>query len=156
MAGGRKPLPTQLKLIKGTLRKDRQTPNEPIVTVALAGVPEHLTERQKELWRETVACAPSGLLKQLDASVLEVYIVALDAYREAQVKVQELGSVVRSPNNYPQVSPFMAIMNKQAVIMLKAASEMGFTPASRTRISVTPETVQDNPWAKLASDVQGT
>jgi 2-succinyl-5-enolpyruvyl-6-hydroxy-3-cyclohexene-1-carboxylate synthase len=36
-------------------------------------------------------------------------------------------------------SPYLAIANKQAQIMTKAAIEMGFTPASRSRISIPNE-----------------
>jgi phage terminase small subunit len=36
----------------------------------------------------------------------------------------------------PVQSPYLSIINKQAQIMVKAAAEMGFTPSSRSRISV--------------------
>jgi phage terminase small subunit len=41
----------------------------------------------------------------------------------------------RSPSGYPQQSPFVAVANRQAEIMLRIASEFGFTPASRGRIA---------------------
>ena len=39
---------------------------------------------------------------------------------------------------YPVQSPYLAIANRQAEIMMRIASEFGFTPASRSRIS-TPD-----------------
>jgi phage terminase small subunit len=42
--------------------------------------------------------------------------------------------MVKTPNGYLAQSPYMAILNKQAEIMLRIASEFGFTPASRSRI----------------------
>jgi phage terminase small subunit len=39
-------------------------------------------------------------------------------------------------------SPYIAIANRQAEIMMRIASEFGFTPASRSRISM-PQ--QDEP-----------
>ena len=48
---------------------------------------------------------------------------------------QKYGPLVKSPNDYPEVSPYLAIANKQAEIMIRIASEFGFTPASRSRIA---------------------
>jgi phage terminase small subunit len=36
-------------------------------------------------------------------------------------------------------SPYLAIGNRQAEIMMRIASEFGFTPASRSRISAPPK-----------------
>jgi hypothetical protein len=43
--------------------------------------------------------------------------------------------MVKSPNGYPIQWPYIAIANRQAEIMLRIASEFGFTPASRSRIA---------------------
>jgi phage terminase small subunit len=36
---------------------------------------------------------------------------------------------------FPQQSPYFAVANRQTEIMMRIASEFGFTPASRSRIS---------------------
>jgi phage terminase small subunit len=46
--------------------------------------------------------------------------------------------MVKSPGGFPIQSPYLAIVNRQAEIMMRIASEFGFTPASRGRISVPP------------------
>jgi len=43
--------------------------------------------------------------------------------------------MVKSPTGFPMQSPYVAIANRQAEIMMRIASEFGFTPASRSRIS---------------------
>jgi phage terminase small subunit len=43
--------------------------------------------------------------------------------------------MVKSPSGYPVQSPYVSIANRQAEIMMRIASEFGFTPASRSRIS---------------------
>jgi phage terminase small subunit len=40
-----------------------------------------------------------------------------------------------SPSGYPMQSPYIGIANRQAELMIRLASEFGFTPASRSRIS---------------------
>jgi P27 family predicted phage terminase small subunit len=147
----RKPLPTALKLVKGTLRKDRANPHEPIVAQALSHVPpEHLSDKQKEVWRYILSHAPAGLLKSLDWAVLEIWVVAYTTYRDAQAAVLKAGQVIRSPYDMPMQNPYLTSMNKQALIMLKAASEMGFSPAARSRIVIGQDSPEDDPWAKLA------
>jgi phage terminase small subunit len=43
--------------------------------------------------------------------------------------------MIKSPQGFPIQSPYLAIANRQAEIMMRIASEFGFTPASRSRIS---------------------
>jgi hypothetical protein len=50
----------------------------------------------------------------------------------------EIGTMVRSPTGYPIQSPYLAMANRQAELMMRIASEFGFTPASRSRISAPP------------------
>ena len=62
------------------------------------------------------------------------------------------GQLIKAPNTgVPMQSPYLAIANKQAQIMTKAAVEMGFTPASRSRITQPTDTQIDlDPWADIA------
>jgi len=53
--------------------------------------------------------------------------------------IQKYGTMIKSPSGYPVQSPYLAIANRQAEIMMRIASEFGFTPASRSRISVPDE-----------------
>jgi P27 family predicted phage terminase small subunit len=84
--------------------------------------------------------------------VLEVWSCAADLYRKAQAGITKTGLLVKAPNTgVPMQSPYLAIANKQAQIMTKAATEMGFTPASRSRITLPLEAADDlDPWADIA------
>ena len=48
--------------------------------------------------------------------------------------VQKHGAMIKSPNGYPVQSPYLSYLTKQTKIMMRIASEFGFTPASRSRI----------------------
>ena len=148
---GRKPKPTDMKVLQGTFRKDRSDEREPKPAGRLRDAPDHLTAEQKEIWNDAIQNAPSGLLKPLDWSVFEVWVVASHTHRVAAEKVQTMGQIVKSPSGYPIVNPFLSSMNKQAAIMIKAASELGFSPTARSRIVIAEEVIQDDPWAKLAA-----
>ena len=58
--------------------------------------------------------------------------------RRAMEQIQKYGTMVKSPTGFPIQSPYLAIANRQAEIMMRIASEFGFTPASRSRISAPP------------------
>jgi phage terminase small subunit len=46
--------------------------------------------------------------------------------------------MIKSPQGFSIQSPYLAIANRQAEIMMRIASEFGFTPASRSRIATPP------------------
>jgi P27 family predicted phage terminase small subunit len=56
-------------------------------------------------------------------------------WAEAMEQIQKYGTMVKSPSGFPIQSPYLSIANRQAEIMMRIASEFGFTPASRSRLS---------------------
>ena len=139
---GRKPTPTHLKLIKGVKDKNRINQKEPEPKGDLFEAPDWLTEDQRAGWTYAIANIPSGLLKRVDCSVLTVWVVAQDMHRRAcelQARLDatsEAPMLSETPNKMQVQSPYLAIINRQATIMLRTAEQMGFTPVSRTRISM--------------------
>jgi len=94
---------------------------------------------------------PAGLLKKLDQSVLTAWVIAEDNHKFASQQLQTNGMIFISPNGHEVQSPYVGILNTQAQMMMKCASEMGFTPTSRSRIVLAEEAIEDDPWAKLAN-----
>jgi P27 family predicted phage terminase small subunit len=149
---GRKPLPTAVKKLQGTLQKCRTNHREPQPQGDLVEPPEYMSDGAKSAWRYAVESAPPHLLRRLDMSVLEVWAGAADLYRRAQAGLNKTGLLIKAPNTgVPMQSPYLAIANKQAQVMTKAAVEMGFTPASRSRINLPVEEMGElDPWADIA------
>jgi P27 family predicted phage terminase small subunit len=75
-----------------------------------------------------------GVLSSFDRGPLAAYCNAYALWIEATDGVQKYGAMIKSPNGYPSQSPYLATVNRQAEIMMRIASEFGFTPASRSRI----------------------
>jgi P27 family predicted phage terminase small subunit len=126
-----------LKELEGNPGKRRLNKDEPKPEGDLYAAPEWMSETQREGWAYAVMHAPYGLLKQLDRSVLAIWVVAEELHREAAGKIAQFGLLTKSPNaGLPLQSPYLAILNKQAQIMLKAGAELGFSPSSRTRVQV--------------------
>lgn len=68
------------------------------------------------------------------------YCGAYALWAEAMEAIQKYGTMIKSPTGYPIQSPYVAIANRQAEIMMRIASEFGFTPASRSRVSMRSNT----------------
>jgi P27 family predicted phage terminase small subunit len=52
----------------------------------------------------------------------------------ATITIQTYGSIMKSPNGHPMQSPAVSIANQQADIIVRIATQFGFTPASRIRL----------------------
>lgn len=128
--------PTALKLVTGNPGKRPLNKKEPKPRGNLYDPPDWLTDDQRKGWEYAIESAPYGLLKRVDRSTLVAWVVAEDLHRQATEKLNGGAMLIKTPNGMPVQSPYLSIINKQAQIMLKAAAEMGFTPASRSRVEV--------------------
>jgi P27 family predicted phage terminase small subunit len=135
MARGRKPKPTWLKVIAGNPGRRPLNEDEPVPTGDLSAPPEWFDDSQKAAWSYAVSHAPEGLLKRLDREVMVAYAVASALHRLASTKVAAQGPIVKTKWGI-KPNPYMAVQNKQAVIMMRAAAELGFTPSARSRVKV--------------------
>ena len=98
-----------------------------------------ITRAHREEWaRVCVDLAKLNLVTRLDRGVLATYCAAYGFWVEALQQLQKFGTMVKSPTGYPIQSPYLAIANRQADLMVRVASEFGFTPASRSRITAPP------------------
>ena len=75
------------------------------------------------------------LVTNLDRAALAAYCGAYALWSEATEAIQKFGTMVKSPSGYPIQSPYLAIANRQAELMMRISAEFGFTPASRSRIA---------------------
>lgn len=135
MAIGRPPVPTHLKIIRGNPGKRKINRNEPKPVGDLKDVPAHFTDELRDVWNYAIENAPPGLLKRIDSSVLETWCVAHVLHRKALAEVTKFGMLMKAPKTgVPVQSPYLPVVNKQALIMMRAIDHLGFSPASRTRI----------------------
>jgi phage terminase small subunit len=133
--GGRKPVPTQLRKLHGNPNQKPLPKHEPTPPGDLTEPPPWLSDEQKASWRYALANAPPGLLRRIDRGVLAVWVVAEDLHRQAVTRQNTVANLlVQAPGGSAIQSPYLPVINRQALIMIKAAGEMGFTPVSRPRI----------------------
>jgi P27 family predicted phage terminase small subunit len=125
-----------LKFLTGNPGKRPLNEGEPRPKPSIPECPEELGNVARREWDRLVnELASLRLLTNLDRAALAAYCAAYGMWAEATQAIQKFGCMVKSPTGYPVQSPYVAIANRQAEIMMRIASEFGFTPASRSRIS---------------------
>lgn len=141
---GRRPKPTRLKVLTGNPGKRPLNAGEPRPEPAVPDCPVELSPLARREWdRLAGELAKLRILTQLDRAALAAYCGAYALWAEATEAIQIYGAMVKSPNGFPVQSPYVAIANRQAEIMMRIACEFGFTPASRSRIAAPSETEPD-------------
>lgn len=134
---GRRRKPTHLKLVEG--RNYRLNKAEAVPKGELQDAPLVFDVDQRQVWNYVIDNAPRGLLKRLDAGLLQTWVVAHCLHDEAVKALQSSPRIIKSPNGMPMQSPWLQILNKQAAIMLRVASDSDFRrPLERVFLSVRP------------------
>lgn len=133
---GRRPKPTRLKALTGNPGKRPLNPAELNPEPNVPDCPAELGPVAHREWNRLVGeLGALRLLTNLDRAALAAYCGAYALWAEAMEAIQKYGTMIKSPSGYPTQSPYIAIANRQAEIMMRIAAEFGFTPASRSRIS---------------------
>ena len=139
MIAGRKPKPTQMKVIQGTFRKDRASPAEPKPKKGMPPCPDFLEGMaRKEYFRIGRKLERMGVLTEVDDLALIGLCQSWAEYLESTEQVRKTGMLVKTPSGYPILNPYVVLAN-QALKRVKAfLTEFGMTPSSRTRIVAAP------------------
>ncbi len=134
---GRRPKPTRIKVLTGNPGKRPLNTDEPNPEPVVPECPPELGPVARQEWdRLSGELGSLKILTALDRAALAAYCNAYGLWAEAIKAIQKYGTMVKSPSGYPIQSPYVSIANRQAEIMMRIASEFGFTPASRSRIAM--------------------
>ena len=141
---GRTPKPTKLKELLGNPGRRPLDKREPKPT-GLATCPDYLSDVAKAEWARLAPTLEAlGLLTELDQSCMISYCDAHAAWVDACAHIKALGAMLKSPNGYPVMNPYLAVKNQAEQTMDKARANLGLTPASRTRLAVEPPAPRPN------------
>ncbi|MGD9935306.1 MAG: phage terminase small subunit P27 family [Dehalococcoidia bacterium] len=136
-ARGRKPTPTALKLVRGNPGRRPLNQDEPTPRVRVPAAPRHLSDEAKREWhRVGRQLADAGLVTALDRAALAAYCQAWGRWVEAEELLKRHGMLVKSPNGYPMMSPYLNVANRAMEQMRLLLTEFGMSPSSRSRVSV--------------------
>jgi len=135
---GRAPTPVAIHRANGTYRADRHG-NTPEPKAAIPKAPAWLNAEAKKLWRYFAArLAEVRVLTDLDQQPLAVYCTAAARLAKAEAAIAKLGEVVKTAAGFAAANPWIGIAGKCTETMLRYGAELGLSPASRTRIKISP------------------
>lgn len=146
---GRRPILPELHKLQGTYEATRHAGRTGVVAEGeLRTAPPGLSPAQRRLWQYAIRHAPPGVLRLIDRDMLMLWIVTKDRYDQAQ---QQLARLESDPPAWAK-SPLHRIIDRAAALLLRLASELGFTPVARRGLQLAPlpPTPDPNdPWAML-------
>ena len=151
---GRKPLPTHLNMVRGTLQKCRMNPDEPTPDPEIPDAPPHLSPEAREEWeRLALELYELGILSTIDRAALAAYCQAYGRWVEAEEQLRNIDGTMKltettSNGNIIQ-NPLVGIANKSLELMHKYLTEFGMSPSSRTRVSAKKKTGEKKGFAAL-------
>jgi P27 family predicted phage terminase small subunit len=135
---GRKPVPVQLAALHGNPNHAQPTRRvEPPAVTITAEAPEFFDDEHKKEWERVLRDAPLHLLKRADYNTLVAFVSATVLHRRAVIMMQDR-RLLNVVNGIPMVNPLLGAIARYATVILRTASELGFTPVSRTRLAVAP------------------
>jgi P27 family predicted phage terminase small subunit len=145
MIRGRKPKPTAMRRAEGNLGKRGYNVDEPLPPNALPECPPHLGVEARAEWdRLAETLCRMGVVTMVDRAALAAYCQSWGRWVEAEEKLRTTPVLLKTATGYVQQLPWLSIANKQLELMGRYMSELGITPAARSRVAALAATVNDD------------
>ena len=132
---GRKPLPTAVKIQRGSFKNNpgRRNKAEPTPEVGIPKLPRILygDKVAKAFWKATCETLHAmNVLTVADAAVIETYCLNESKLRAAIKDIEERGDIIPVNRLNPSNRIWAQCMDRR----LKIQAELGLTPSSRTKL----------------------
>ena len=140
MTTGRKPIPTQIKKMQGTLEKSRVNKAEPDLPVSIPKIPDYFDKYAIEAFEFLgVKTYEMRIVTEADKMALELLAESYSEYRKAIEIIKDKGLTYsirdRSGNEIIKPRPENLIKDKAMNRMRSLLTEFGLTPSSRARVN---------------------
>jgi P27 family predicted phage terminase small subunit len=147
---GRRPLPTNVKKLRGNPGKRKLNDAEPKVETRPPEMPPDLPELAQTEWKAIVPLLLAlKVLSEVDGKALAAYCFAYARWMQAESEIERLGIVVEEPilgggqgevrvvlgYRYKR-NPAVGISHEALKLMKSFLIEFGLTPASRSRLKI--------------------
>lgn len=136
------PVPTRLRLLRGNPGKRRINPDEPQPGTLPSDTPEELAGDAvavAEWQRSIVPAIEIGLVTASDRAMAIGHCVLFAQWRaESAAAATEPAIVAVGRNHYLVPHPARVAANRTLQLLRAIDAELGFTPASRSKVTVDP------------------
>jgi P27 family predicted phage terminase small subunit len=137
MRTGRPPMSKALHALHGNpSHKNLHDIKEPAARGPLGPPPEFLDEDAREVWLNLQNVMPLGIIASCDLPTMCAYCSSVALHRRAVVQLRETGgAVIRNHDGDLVKNPWLFVQDRQAVMVLRFASELGLTPTGRASMA---------------------
>lgn len=148
---GRHAKPSQLKVLEGNFRKDRDDHGAKVELKAPA-CPVWLPKAAKKYWKDI---APElekvGLVGLVDTAAFSAHCDSVGKFEEVTRKLKTLDDMLdETPQKFQVQSALFTIRNKLWEQVMKSGSEFGLTPAARSKVKTdSPKQPTLDGWDKI-------
>jgi len=140
---GRKAVPTKIKQLRGTLRSCRVNRDEPKPSVVDISMPPNwLGNHGRAEWKRVVRSLPAGVITGVDLAVFETYCATYQEWREAVGRIAENGTEAVTARGESRASPDVILARNARRDLVRLATELGVTPASRSKVHAAPSSLE--------------
>jgi P27 family predicted phage terminase small subunit len=139
---GRRPIPTKLKIARGTLRKDRQRADEPDLPRGMPAMPERLAVDPIAVaqWHElSKALFDSGVLTTADGEALATLCEVHSAEQACLLELRATGPTIHTDLGGVKPNPAGSLYRSLAALKGNLLSEFGLTPSSRSKVGTSKD-----------------
>jgi len=146
---GRAPVPTKLKILRGTAQPCRINKNEADPVVTKPDAPDYLDEVGTGEWKRLVDEPYSlGLMSNLDVATLAAYCSSYSVWIKAERELSHQDLTVTTEKGAMIQNPLLGIINVAKRDCVKYAIQFGLTPSSRSKVTANKST-QKSEWDEL-------
>jgi len=158
---GRHSLPDEVKVIRGTFRRDRSSSDQPTPEKNIPKPHSGFLSKNARFhyWRLARILNKMKVLSESDVVTLELASIHLANFYEANQKLEEEGKTYtvtsREGSIVHKKRPEWAIRNESYILAAGLLSKFGLTPSDRTKVKVLPEPEPskrespEKPWENL-------
>lgn len=101
--------------------------------------PDHIPEPMREEWLKVASdLRERKLLTDAMGGSLDAYIMALWHMRRAQKLIEEHGELISDGKGSLKANPAINLLGKAQEVFLRLSTELGLTPAARSRAAFQP------------------
>lgn len=135
----KRPVPTHLKIVNGTERKDRKNREEPEPEKAAPPCPAHLSDEEKVAWgRYCQMLEEIGVLTVADGTALELLCITHCEVTDLTRQLREVGHTERVLSTQGEIvtkaNPLVSMRDAARRELRLLLNEFGLTPAARTKV----------------------
>lgn len=137
---GRKPKPTQLKLLQGNPGRRPINQDEPTAKAGCLRPPKELSKDARKHFRAMARMLREAkIYTELDQYALFLLSECYARWIIAQQNMLKYGLIVKTPNGLPIQSPYLQIANKAIEQMTRLLVDFGMTPSGRSSLKIDRE-----------------